>query len=76
MDSMINPIPIRSYSKGELAALYLPHVQISSARRTLNCWIRKNEPLYRALLATGYTPRDVLLTPVQVALIFQYLGEP
>lgn len=33
---------IQAYSKSQLAALYLPHIQPASARRTLRSWIAKN----------------------------------
>lgn len=32
---------IQAYSKSQLAALYLPHIQPASARRTLRSWIAK-----------------------------------
>ena len=36
---------IQAYSKSQLAALYLPHIQPASARRTLRSWIAKNTEL-------------------------------
>ena len=33
---------IQAYSKSQLAALYLPHIQPASARRSLRSWIAKN----------------------------------
>ena len=41
---------IQAYSKSQLAALYLPHIQPASARRTLRSWIAKNTELQAALL--------------------------
>lgn len=67
---------IQTYSKSQLAALYLPTIQPASARRTLRGWIAKNLDLQAALSQTGYTEKSILLTPAQVALFFQYLGEP
>ena len=39
---------IQAYSKSQLAALYLPHIQPASARRTLRSWIAKNTELQAA----------------------------
>ena len=36
---------IQAYSKSQLAALYLPHIQPASARRTLRSWIAQNTEL-------------------------------
>lgn len=66
----------KACSKSELAAQYLPHVSTASARRTLRTWIEKNIELKNRLLASGYSDKAILLTPAQVALHYQYLGEP
>ena len=39
-------------------------------------WIRLNRPLTEALRQTGYYTKQRLFTSRQVALIFEYLGEP
>lgn len=67
---------IQTYSKSQLASLYLPHIQPASARRTLRSWIAKNTELQTALACTGYSDKAILLTPAQVGLIFSFLGEP
>ena len=67
---------IQAYSKSQLAALYLPHIQPASARRTLRSWIAKNTELQAALTRSGYTGKAILLTPAQVGLFFRFLGEP
>ena len=67
---------IQSYSKSQLAGLYLPHIQSASARRTLRSWIAKNTALQAALAQTGYSEKAILLTPAQVGLFFKFLGEP
>ena len=67
---------IQAYSKSQLAALYLPHIQPASARRTLRSWIAKNTELQAALARSGYTGKAILLTPAQVGLFFRFLGEP
>ena len=67
---------IQAYSKSQLAALYLPHIQPASARRTLRSWIAKNTELQAALARSGYTGKAILLTPAHVGLGFRCLGEP
>jgi len=51
---------IQAYSKSQLAALYLPHIQPASARRTLRSWIAKNTELQAALARSGYTGKAIL----------------
>ena len=63
-------------TKTELAQMYLPQVTPAVARRKLNEWILRNQPLTRALAQTGYTPSTRTLTPAQVRLIILHLGEP
>ncbi|MBP1613624.1 MAG: hypothetical protein H6Q13_1072 [Bacteroidetes bacterium] len=63
-------------TKTELAQMYLPEATPAVARRKLNEWILRNQPLALALAHTGYTHSTRMLTPAQVRLIIQYLGEP
>ena len=65
---------IRPYSKSELAQAYAP--EITSQANRLAAWIRLNRPLTEALRQTGYYTKQRLFTSRQVALIFEYLGEP
>jgi len=67
---------IRSYSKGELAQAYAPDITAHAAVNRLMNWIKLNKPLYTALQQCGYTDNRRLFTARQVALIFEYLGEP
>jgi hypothetical protein len=66
----------RSYSKNELAQAYAPDIAPASARNRLAHWIRHNSALHRALLEAGYHPAQQIFTPLQVEIIFRYLGEP
>ncbi|MCD8078854.1 MAG: DUF4248 domain-containing protein [Bacteroides sp.] len=68
--------PIRSYSKGELANRYLPHLPIRPALNTWNYWIQTHPTLYHRLLEVGYRKKSKFLTPVQVRLIIEAFGEP
>lgn len=71
------PLPhYGAMTRDELAELYLPHVQIATARRTLHRWIARNTALQEALAATGYSIRSPLLTPAQVDLVLKHLGLP
>lgn len=67
---------IRPYSKSELAQAYAPEITPQAALNRLAAWIKLNRPLREALDQTGYYPRQRLFTARQVALIFEYLGEP
>ena len=67
---------LRSYSKSELAQAYAPHITVHAAVNRLMAWIKLNAPLYEALKQHGYTDKQRLLTVRQVALIFEYIGEP
>ena len=67
---------IRSYGYGELALLYFPNSTKKSASTQLGRWVRQNEKLKMQLLALGYQPRKKILTPSQVKLIVDFLGEP
>lgn len=45
MPETANSPRIQTYSKSQLATLYLPHIQSASARRTLRSWIAQNTEL-------------------------------
>lgn len=68
--------PRRSYSKQQLALLYFPYTEGVSAVRHLFSWIKKNTDLFEQLKETGYYANQKVLTPAQVNLIFEHLGEP
>ena len=67
---------IRPYYKSELAQAYAPNLAEGSALNRLAQWIKLNAPLTEALQQTGYHSKQRLFTSRQVALIFEYLGEP
>ncbi len=67
---------VRPYYKSELAQAYAPHISEGAALNRLSQWIRLNAPLTEALKQTGYRNKQRLFTSRQVALIFDYLGEP
>lgn len=63
-------------AKKQLAMLYFPGDAPRTASVHLMRWIRRNADLSAALAATGYHPRDKYFSPRQVALVYEYLGEP
>lgn len=67
---------VRSYSKSELARAYAPEITPQAALNRLAAWIRINRPLSEALRETGYYAKQRVFTCRQVALIFEFLGEP
>lgn len=67
---------IKGYSFKEVAGMYFPGSTAQSASVQLRRWIKLNKQLTDALEETGLVSRQRILTPRQVGLIFEYLGEP
>lgn len=67
---------IRPYNKSELAQAYAPDITPNAALNRLALWIKSNGPLFKALHECGYSTNQRVFTSRQVALIFEYLGEP
>lgn len=67
---------IRCYSKTELGLLYTPQCTKKHVWRVMHNWIVRCKPLNEALLATGLSPSSRILSPRQVQLIVEHLGEP
>ena len=72
----INTCKAIAQSKTQLGLAYAPNLEPSSAVKRLVQWISYNPDLSAALAATGYRKTQKLFTARQVALIYQYLGEP
>lgn len=72
---MEQPFKIRSYGYGELALLYFPNSTKSSASTQLGRWLKQNENLNKQMIESGYKLRKKILTPRQVQLIIESLGE-
>jgi hypothetical protein len=60
----------------ELALAYNPDITPKRAWQKLQSWIDYNKPLTKALQKAGYNPRRRSFTPMEVKLIFDFLGEP
>jgi predicted Zn-dependent protease len=67
---------IRPYGVGELAALYFPHIQQSSAVNQLRRWIVESPVLLEELQSAGWKRYRKVFSPKQVAIILDHLGEP
>ena len=67
---------IRPYYKSELAQAYAPDICPGAALNRLSNWIKTNKQLSEALRQTEYRTKQHMFTSKQVALIFEYLGEP
>ena len=67
---------IKTYTKRELACLYLPETTPRCAMRTFIRWIRKNKTLLESLQALGWNARTRTFTPREVSLIVETLDEP
>lgn len=69
-------VPVRAYTKQELARMYAPELTDKAAGKRLCQWMKLCRPLWMELEKTGYQPLQRILNPRQVELIFRYLGEP
>ena len=67
---------IKSYGYGELALLYFPNSTKKSASVQLRRWIVINKKLESELLNFGFKPGQRILTPKQVRLLIDHLGQP
>jgi len=73
---MINTKICISLSKSELAIRYNPNTTSHNAVRILRKWILHNLELMAELKKANYDYHNHLLTPLQIRIIFKYLGEP
>lgn len=66
------------YTKYQVALQYFPDSidRPDSAVHRLRNWIIKNRKLCKELKKAGYRPRDKVFTSRQLALIYEYLGDP
>lgn len=64
------------YGWQELAILYAPGLTPHSASRRLTQWVVVNKELYDRLVRSGWIKGTRLISPLQVGIIVEYLGEP
>ena len=62
--------------KLDLATAYFPTVSPRSALRLLRRELRHNQALWDELSRAGYHPTQQRFTPLQVCIIYRYIGEP
>ncbi len=72
-DEIVEP---HVYTLRELGRMYFPTAMPESQSRQLKRWISINKNLVDALNKNGYQDRQRYLTPKQVSLIFEFLGDP
>ena len=65
----------KCYSKQELAFEYFPDATPEVASAHLRRWINRCKPLHDALVKSGYTKWSKEFCPIQIAHIFDFLGE-
>lgn len=70
------PAQSKTLYKSDLALLYNPGITPAYALVILNRWIAHYPGLLPRLEETGYTKKQKILTPAQVRLITDALGEP
>lgn len=67
---------LKAYGWQELAILYAPCITPRAATRRLTLWVINNPHLSDILKRNGWVKGQHLLTPVQVKVIVDFLGEP
>ena len=75
-DKDLERVRVCAMGKQELARLYGRGLKDGSALNRLAEWINGCPGLMARLEQTGYRKRQKVLTSRQVALIFEYLGDP
>ena len=68
-ENLDEKVPVRAYTKADLAMLY-------TALQLLRRWIYANRQLMAELKEAGYNKNRHSYLPLEVKLIFKYLGEP
>ena len=67
---------VKAYTKIELASLYSPHSQDTTALQNLYRWMKRCAPLMEDLHAIGYNKHRHSFLKQEVEVIVKYLGEP
>ena len=67
---------IRTYGLQELGQAYFPNSTPRAASAQLKKWISHDKRLLSHLVECGYYHGQKLLTPRQVRLIVEWLGDP
>ena len=75
-ENLDEKVPVRAYTKADLAMLYNPGVCITTALQLLRRWIYANRQLMSELKEAGYTKNRHSYLLLEGKLIVKYLGEP
>ena len=68
---------VTGLTKTDVAMAYFPNsTDNATARRNLLRWIRRNPELQERLQEAGYRATQHYLSPKQVGIIYEILGEP
>lgn len=76
MNSVEKSFEIRMYGFSELAQQYFPNIEPKSAAKNLRSWIKHSEALQEKLAKADYTVGQRILSPRQVQVLIEHLGEP
>lgn len=66
----------KTYRWQELAVLYAPDLTPHAASKRLTKWVLINKELYKCLIRSGWTKGSRILSPLQVGIMVDFLGEP
>ena len=72
----MNSFKLQPYTKAELALLYSPHSETTSAIQNLYRWMKRNHSLMSEPQAVGYNKYRHSFLKQEVGIIVKYLGEP
>lgn len=64
------------YGHRQLAQLYFPNVQPTSASNQLALWIRRDPELLAELTRAGYVKGQRMYSPLQLRILLDHLGDP
>ncbi|NDV59040.1 DUF4248 domain-containing protein [Bacteroides sp. 519] len=66
----------RSYSRTEIATMYMPCLSSRTALRHFNIWLNQNQRLQQKLKDLGANETTRMYTPKQIEAIFEEFGTP
>lgn len=67
---------LQPYTKADLALLYSPNSEASTALQNLYRWMKRNQSLMNELQSIGYNKFRHSFLKQEVSIIVKYLGEP
>ena len=67
---------LQSYTKADLAMLYHPNSETTTAIQNLYRWMKRNQPLMSEIQSVGYNKFRHSFLKQEGSIIVKYLGEP